>query len=312
MIKEKIIHQIWFQDNTFKFNNLNINFIDKNIINKIKKAKIPQKYKKYAISWVSNNKEWKYILWNSSMMDTFLYSYYPDILPLYQNLDLMIMKIDFMKYIILYHYGGVYADIDTVSLKNINPLIKYYNKANIILTEVPPFNKIEKTFLSYTMNINYDSKYLNNGIIISKKKHPFWMVVIKTILHSKYSYPTILYTANVFEKTGPLMIMNVYNKYKHKYPDIKTAKYYFLEPCFGYDTSCKAKPISFAIHKHDANWLPQTPANSIYNKNLVMFWYKNCLPITRSLYFTYFRNYKKVIFCISIILLIIIIITHDS
>ena len=74
MIKEKIIHQIWFQDNTFKFDNLNINSIDKNIIKKIQKSEIPKKYKKNAISWATNNKKWKYILWNESMMEIFLYS----------------------------------------------------------------------------------------------------------------------------------------------------------------------------------------------------------------------------------------------
>ena len=44
------------------------------------------------------------------------------------------------------------------------------------------------------------------------------MVVINTIINTKYVYPRMLYTANVFEKTGPLMLMNTYNKYKGKYP----------------------------------------------------------------------------------------------
>jgi len=137
------------------------------------------------------------------------------------------------------------------------------------------------------------------------------MVVINSIIKKEYSYPRMLYTANVFEKTGPLMLMNTYNKYKGKYPDVKTAKYYFLEPCFGYDESCKAKPISFSIHKHDANWLPQIPNDSILNKTVVKFWYNNCLPITRNLYFSYFRNYKKIIACTALILLIIVIL-YDS
>ena len=106
-------------------------------------------------------------------------------------------------------------------------LIKYYKNANVILTEVPPFNSLERSFLTLTMNVNYDSKFLNNGIILSSKKHPFWMEVIRKLFRIKGSYPNFLHTANVFEKTGPLMIMNMYNQFKVKYPDIKTAKYYF-------------------------------------------------------------------------------------
>ena len=58
------------------------------------------------------------------MMEMFLFSKYPDLLPQYKKLDLMIMKIDFMKYIILYRYGGLYADVDSICLKKIDPFNK--------------------------------------------------------------------------------------------------------------------------------------------------------------------------------------------
>ena len=308
MINNKIIHQIWYQDDTFKFNNLND---QKNLIDKINKSKIPKKYKKNSKSWILNNKGWKYILWNSAMIDTFLFSYYPDLLPYYKKFDLMIMKIDFIKYVILYHYGGIYCDIDTICLKDINPLLKYYSNANVILTEVPPFTNFERLIISISGNLNYNTKYLNNGIILSKKKHPFWMKVINNIIKKKYFYPKIFYAANVFEKTGPLMLVNLYIRYKKLYPDIKTAKYYFLEPCFGYDSQCKVKPISFSVHKHDANWIHHIPKDSILNKYMIKFWYKYIFPLSRNIYFSYFRDYKKLILCLSIILLIILII-YDS
>jgi mannosyltransferase OCH1-like enzyme len=304
MINNKIIHQIWYQDNTFKFDNIND---QKNLIFKINQSKIPKKYKKNSKSWIINNKEWKYILWNSNMINIFLFSFYPKLLPHYKNLDLMIMKIDFIKYIILYHYGGIYCDIDTICLKNIDPLIKYYNKANILLTEVPPFTNFERLVLSLSTNLKFNTKYLNNGILLSKKKHPFWIKVIDDIINKKYFYPKIFYAANVFEKTGPLLLINSYYKYKKLYPDLKTAKYYFLEPCFGYDIKCKVKPISFSVHKHDANWIQQLPKDTLLNKYTIKFWYKNILPISRDIYFSYLRDYKKIVICFCIILLIILI-----
>ena len=309
MIKDKIIHQIWFQDTTFKLNYLNSNYYLNNnsryIIKKIKNAKIPEKYKNNAITWISNNKDWKYILWNSEMIDIFLYTNYPELLPIYKRFNLMILKIDFIKYVILYHFGGIYCDIDSISLKSINPLIKYYKNTNIILTRVPHFNKLERTFLNLALNINKETEYLNNGIILSNKKHPFWMDIIKNISKTKDEYPDFLHSANVFNRTGPLMLMNTYKD--TPYNDISLAKYYFLEPCYGYDLQCKPKPISFAIHYHDSNWLPDTPSKSIINKNMIYFWYKNILPVSSNIYFKYLRDYKRLMLSIAIISLILII-----
>jgi len=312
MIKDKIIHQIWFQDNTFKLNYFNSKYYFnknlKHIIKKIKNAKIPIKYKNNAITWIINNKDWKYILWNSSMIDIFLYTYYPNLLPIYKSFNLMILKIDFIKYVILYHYGGIYCDIDTIALKSINPLIKYYNNSNIILTKVPPFNKLERACLDITLNIDKDMKYLNNGIIISNKHHPFWLDIIHNISKTKDTYPDFLHSANVFNRTGPLMLMNTYKN--HKYDDIALAKYVFLEPCYGYDLQCKPKPISFAIHYHDSNWLYDTPKNSYISTKLMYFWYKNMLPVSSNIYFRYIRDYKRLILSFAIICLIYIIYHH--
>lgn len=217
----------------------------------------------------------------------------------------MILKIDFIKYVILYHFGGIYCDIDSISLKSINPLIKYYKNTNIILTRVPHFNKLERTFLNLALNIDKETEYLNNGIILSNKKHPFWMDIIKNISKTKDEYPDFLHSANVFNRTGPLMLMNTYKD--TPYNDISLAKYYFLEPCYGYDLQCKPKPISFAIHYHDSNWLPDTPSKSIINKNMIYFWYKNILPVSSNIYFKYLRDYKRLMLSIAIISLILII-----
>jgi len=309
MIKEKIIHQIWFQDTTMKLNYLNSKYYFNNDfkykIKKIKNAKIPIKYKHNAISWITNNKDWNYILWNSNMIDIFLYTYYPNLLPVYKQFNLMILKIDFIKYVILYHYGGIYCDIDTISLKNINPLLKYYKKYNIILTKVPPFNKLERTCMDLALNIDKNMEYLNNGIMISKKNHPFWLDIIENIEKSKDTYPSFLHSANVFNRTGPLMLMNTFKN--NKYNDIVLAKYIFLEPCYGYDLKCTPKPISFAIHYHDSNWLPKVPKDSIINKNVISFWYINILPMSSNIYFRYLRDYKRLIFAFAIISLIFII-----
>lgn len=316
MIKEKVIHQIWYQDNTFKLNFLNNKYYKnynsddiRYIIKKLKNSHVPDRYKNNAMTWITNNKNWKYILWNSSMMEEFLYKKYPNLLPVYKSFDLMILKIDFFKYVILYHYGGIYCDIDTISLQNIEPLLKHYESSNIILTKVPQFNKLERFCLDISLNVDKDQEYLNNGIMISlKRKHHFWTDIIDNVSKSKNIYPKFLHSGNVFHRTGPLMLMNTFKA--GKYNDIVLAEYYFLEPCYGYDLQCKPKPISFAIHYHDSNWLPDIPTKSSFSKNVANFWYKNMLPVSSNIYFRYLRDYKRLILTFAIVSLIYIIYHH--
>ena len=48
------------------------------------------------------------------------------------------------------------------------------------------------------------------------------------------------------------------------------------------------------------------PKTSILNNNLIKLWYDNCVPASRYIYFKYLRNYKNIIFIISVLLLITI------
>lgn len=304
MLKNKFIHQIWFQDTTFNFNLINKSY---NYKDKIMNSNIPDKYKKNSLSWINKNKKYKYFLWNEKSIKELLFLYYNNLLPVYDNLELMIMKIDFAKYIILYHYGGMYCDLDTLCLRNIDPLFYYYKKYNIILTKTPEFTKLEKFFLSNILNKNYKKNFINNGIIISNKKHPFWLDLISNITKSYNKYPFFLHTLNIFNRTGPLAVMDCYYHNQYKYNDIVLAKSIFLEPCYGQDISCLPKPISFSIHYHHANWLSQLPDNiSIFN-GLIKYWYKNIVPLFSYFYFSYFRNYHNIILVFLILILIVII-----
>ena len=116
MLIPKRIHQIWWQG----FEN------------------VPNKYKNYLKSWKNNHKppKWEIIYWNKYHFENKILSKYPIYSNIYKKLPLMIQKIDFAKYLILYHMGGIYVDVDTISEKSLEGFLKQYKQYEIILTKL--------------------------------------------------------------------------------------------------------------------------------------------------------------------------------
>ena len=65
--------------------------------------------------------EYDYKLWNETDCLNLLEKEYPVFLKFYTKLQ-KIQQIDFMKYILMYHYGGFYIDLDIIMLQSPNDL----------------------------------------------------------------------------------------------------------------------------------------------------------------------------------------------
>ena len=70
---------------------------------------------KAAFSWY-NNKGYTYKFYTDKDCDTFMKQKFPEIYPLYAKLHLPVMKADLWRYCVIYEYGGIYADVDTILL----------------------------------------------------------------------------------------------------------------------------------------------------------------------------------------------------
>lgn len=82
-------------------------------------------------SWRKSN--FSYFFFNDKQMSNFMEICYPDIKPLYDRLPLTVMKADLWRYCVIYKYGGIYADVDTIL--NINPNIFINNKLLVVAPE---------------------------------------------------------------------------------------------------------------------------------------------------------------------------------
>lgn len=85
--------------------------------------KFPSKYRDFQKTWPTVNPDYKHQVLPDEACEELvnqLFSVVPDVAHAYNIMPKSILKADFFRYLILFARGGVYSDIDTVSLKPID------------------------------------------------------------------------------------------------------------------------------------------------------------------------------------------------
>ena len=136
------------------------------------------------------NPDYSYYLYNDNDMDNFVNdNFNGEIAECYNKLNIIVAKVDFWRYLVLYKYGGIYLDMDSSIEKPLNELIKDEDQA-IITAEGNP------------------NLYVQWALIFSKG-HPILKKTIDLIISNikNNSYPN-----DIHKMTGPSVYTNAINQ----------------------------------------------------------------------------------------------------
>lgn len=64
-------------------------------------------------------------IWNETEAHTFIETEYPWFIPTYDTYKQPIQRVDALKYFVLYHFGGVYMDLDIACRRPLEPLLQF-------------------------------------------------------------------------------------------------------------------------------------------------------------------------------------------
>jgi inositol phosphorylceramide mannosyltransferase catalytic subunit len=216
----KIIHQTWKNNN------------------------IPEKWKKSQLSWTKKNPNWKYILWTDKDNHAFIKKYYPWFLKTYVSYPHNIQRADAVRPFLLYHYGGLYVDLDSYCLKNIDNI---FIKNGVYILKSSHFGH-------------------TNSMMASTKHHSFWKIVFNNmILHKK----KMIYQTKHFyimHSTGPSLISDSIKKYNGY--DIYTLSTKYFNPCNTCVANCKPDKHVISYTLHSSSW-------SGFDTKILNFYYCN-------------------------------------
>jgi mannosyltransferase OCH1-like enzyme len=110
-------------------------------------------------SWKSMHPGWEYRLWTDADNEELVRTHYPEFLEFFVNLDVGIKRADFSRFLYMHQFGGVYADLDFICLREITPLL---HDAAIVVGQLSP------------SNCHYR---LPNAFLASEPGDSFWLAV---------------------------------------------------------------------------------------------------------------------------------------
>jgi alpha 1,6-mannosyltransferase len=89
--------------------------IPKKIYQTHKSKEFIEKNKRYHECYLTWDVDgYEHIFYNDEEADIFMKDNFKEIYDVYKSLPLPVMKADLWRYCIVYHYGGIYADMDTI------------------------------------------------------------------------------------------------------------------------------------------------------------------------------------------------------
>ncbi|MEM1353915.1 MAG: glycosyltransferase [Planctomycetota bacterium] len=170
----KIIHQTW------------------------KTEEIPPPWQPLVLSWRDMHPDWDYRLWTNETGYDFVAQVYPDFLPFYESFSYDIQRADALRYLVLHHFGGLYADLDFECLQCFDSLLDL----------APAIFAWEPRQHAHDFGL---SQLLGNALMLSIPGHPF----LATIIQHLQANPTSAVSHNdVLVTTGPIMVDRVRQAYR--------------------------------------------------------------------------------------------------
>jgi len=251
-------------------------------------------------NWGLLNPDWTVNLVDEDGLRDACKKYSDECLQVYDSFDLMHLKIDFARYVLLYNTCTMYVDMDCYALRSLD------GSSDITRLIERYINKdVEHVIGLSTVNINSfescmfigENKTINNAIMISSPKNPVIKSLIDTIITKNKKSVKQIETNNYYriqKITGPIFINKFFQKFI-KNPTyncyIELFPHYIFEPAepFG---QCDIRDSTVAIHKFEMSWI----SNNF--KNLLEFYFKIkpaliVIPIVLVIYLTSSQKRKS-------------------
>lgn len=168
-----------------------------------KTDEIPVRFEKWIKTWTKNHPDWEYWLWTDDSARQLIAERHPQLLPIFNNYPQGIRRADALRYVVLYEFGGIYADLDLESLMAVDSM---HRKYSCFVSQEPYEHPI--------LDSNFESLVIN-AVLGCRAKHPFMKLLMDNL-------PAFSHMWDVLDSTGPHFVTLHYRKFKseNNWPDV--------------------------------------------------------------------------------------------
>lgn len=157
---------------------------------------MPQKFTNNVKSFLTNHPNWTFYFWTDSSSRKLIEDRHKKLLFLYDHASNIVVKSDILRYVVIYEFGGVYTDVDTVSVR---PMDIATTKYSCVLIPIPFEQSVFWTYMPFR---------LCNGEMMCRAKHPFFKQCIEAL-------PGRLNISSISGIAGPLFINEMFLHYNN-------------------------------------------------------------------------------------------------
>ncbi|MFC0601242.1 glycosyltransferase [Streptomyces palmae] len=137
-------------------------------------ADVPARWQNWVDSWRRRHPGWEYRLWTDAESRSFLEEHYPWFLPIYDGYPNPVMRADVIRYFLVDHFGGVYADLDVECLRPTGELLS--GRRLVLGCEPPAHTRLPSARRRGLRRI------VGNAFIASAPGHPLWAHVHRELV----------------------------------------------------------------------------------------------------------------------------------
>lgn len=173
--------------------------------------------------------DWKHMFWTDESARAFIAREFPDFLPTYDRYPYAIERVDALRYFLLYHYGGVYMDLDVGCARAMESILKF------------------PAFLPRTTPSG-----VSNDVIGVRKGHPFMKQLMEGLMRQGPSTWLGTKYITVFFTTGPMFVNQILAAYWSSFESMKGEdrdKVFLLPAQFYHETHA-----SYFVHFPGSSW----------------------------------------------------------
>jgi mannosyltransferase OCH1-like enzyme len=102
-----------------------IQLIPKIIHQAVINSSIPVQWQASQQACIDLHPGYEYILWTDESARMFIHSEYSWLLSAFNSYNHPIQRIDSIRYFVIYHFGGIYLDLDAGCARRLDPLLEY-------------------------------------------------------------------------------------------------------------------------------------------------------------------------------------------
>ena len=275
---DKIIHQVWWQG-VESLKKQPPSLKDQNsILDPTTLCHCQQSYTNFC-----NSSDWSYHFWDEDSATDLVKQEFPQYYDYFQQLPTIIAKCDCIRPMIMYIYGGLYADLDSYLIKNLNDFLEINTIHDIYYRGHEQYGISEEIHIQqdyraifaqepfifeyyhhlYGLSINK----ISNAIMFSGKKYEFWLEFLAAGFSRKRNL------SNPLDSFGPnslsLQVMQTsintikdllknHQINQNKGPDMcqgASAKMLLMPPQYLQCLTTIDDENQYIVHKFDGRWM---------------------------------------------------------